>query len=244
MLRASASCSIANTAMPCESCHKTQKDISNIWEKIKHLADELKQKDRLLAEFMDTMATQSQIISILNSPAAAADTILWDTSSSHHRPSSTSTPSSQTFWSEVVCRGRRRTSRTVSPPPLNLTNRFFVLASNVTVHPDDVPMVGADACPLSAELLAGVPPSLPLAVAPALVDTSGASVTVSWVTLAAAASETVADANTADANTTEASTAEARLFLSCCKNPRFTQTHRCYCRPSPVCPHDLCALWR
>ena len=70
-------------------------------------------------------------------------------------------------------------------------NRFSVLPSNVTVHPDDVLMAGADACPLNTELSAGVLPSPPLVMAPAPVDTVGAPVAVSQATPAAAASVTI-----------------------------------------------------
>uniref|UniRef100_A0A667WZR1 SGNH hydrolase-type esterase domain-containing protein n=1 Tax=Myripristis murdjan TaxID=586833 RepID=A0A667WZR1_9TELE len=63
---------------------------------------------------MDTAATQSKIISIMNS--SATDTILWDPSLSRSRPSSCSTPSAKALWSEVVCGGKRVKSRVTSPP--------------------------------------------------------------------------------------------------------------------------------
>ena len=67
LLRASASASVANIAIACQSCQKTQRDIQKLREKIKRLTGELEQKTRLLTEYMDTAATQSEIINILNS---------------------------------------------------------------------------------------------------------------------------------------------------------------------------------
>ncbi|CAG5867197.1 unnamed protein product [Menidia menidia] len=98
-------------------------------------------KESLLTDFIDNAATQSKIISTMDS--AMADTILWDPPSLCHRPSSCSTPSSQASWSVVVGKGKSGSPCATSPPSLQITNRFATLPPDVPAHPADVPMADA-----------------------------------------------------------------------------------------------------
>ena len=159
-------CTSPSTTTPCDDCRKAEKHITHLKDNIRRLSDELRKKDSLLTDFIDTAATQSRIISSKNS--AFADTILWDPSSSlSHRPSSCSTPSAQAPWS-VVGRGRCGRLRDASPPSLNLSNRFAMLPPDV---PADVPTADATVVAGSPSPRAG-PDSVPCVAAVAAVDAS------------------------------------------------------------------------
>ncbi|CAG5867198.1 unnamed protein product [Menidia menidia] len=157
---------------PCEDCQKTEIYITHLKADIRRLSDELRKKESLLTDFIDTAAMQSKIISTMDS--AMADTTLWDPPSLCHRPSSCSTPSSQAPWSVVVGNGKGKSGSpcATSPPSLQFTNRFATLPPDVPAHPADVPMadavsvVGAPTTsPQTAPPVAAVTMALPSAAA-------------------------------------------------------------------------------
>lgn len=128
--------------MPCIDCRQLQKanrSITHLKEDICRLSAELKQKDVFLSSFIDTASAQAKKITALNS--AVSDTIQWDTLA-RPRPSSCSTPNSQATWTEVVVRNHKKSGlQVISPPALNLSNRFGVLPMEAPVPPADISMV-------------------------------------------------------------------------------------------------------
>ncbi|CAL8234635.1 unnamed protein product [Arctogadus glacialis] len=95
---------------------KPQKPIPRPMKDIRQLSDELRNKESLLASFMDLAADQKKQIASLS--AAFQDTVVWDPlTSTCHRPSSCSTPNRHPSWTEVVIRGRKSGPDGASPPP-------------------------------------------------------------------------------------------------------------------------------
>jgi len=84
---------------------KANKNISDLKEDKRLLSQELQDKQAMLTSCLDLAHEQSLHIASLK--VALQDIDPWDTSTCP-RPSSSSTPSLQSFWAEVVIRDRKR----------------------------------------------------------------------------------------------------------------------------------------
>ncbi|KAG7237365.1 hypothetical protein INR49_032276 [Caranx melampygus] len=115
---------------------RAHKTIADLLEDIHRLSDELRSKEALLTQCMDSALS-----------AALQDTVPWDPSGP--RPPSCSTPHLQRLWAEVVVQGQQRTSLRAGSPPLPLSNRFEAL-SQLGEDPGDGQGWSADQAPVVA----------------------------------------------------------------------------------------------
>ena len=106
----------------------------------KRLSTELDDKDALLKHFMLRCHEQQQQLTSLT----AQDTAVWDRATLL-RPPLCSTPTNHSTWAEVVV--GKRTTPDVTPPPVQLSNRFSVLSTDGLHMSDSPPAPEAEPSP-------------------------------------------------------------------------------------------------
>uniref|UniRef100_A0AAQ5WZ13 SGNH hydrolase-type esterase domain-containing protein n=1 Tax=Amphiprion ocellaris TaxID=80972 RepID=A0AAQ5WZ13_AMPOC len=127
---------MATSMYPGEDPHlrMANEKIADLLEDVRRLSAELRDKDALLARYMEVAHEQSMRIASLS--VAFQDTAPWDPSCP--RPSSCSTPNRQRSWTEVVIRGRQKTPVRAVSPPLSLSNRFMALSPTTLIIGDSI----------------------------------------------------------------------------------------------------------
>lgn len=113
--------------MQCENCLKAKRDITNLKEDIWWLSDELRLKETLLFDCIDSTATQCKTLRVMNS--VILDTIHPPNSPSFNSPlTSCLVGGDSQIWLDSIL-------QPASPRSINLSVGFAVLQTDATAHP-------------------------------------------------------------------------------------------------------------